>query len=376
MHLKSIKLTNFRCHKATKLDFHKGVNILLGKNAVGKTSVVEAISYLSVGKSHKTNTDQEIIQFNSSYTMIDALLEQEGGNTNLFVAITPEGKRIKRDGKVLKTISEHVGFLNSVVFSPEDVSLLVKSPSERRRFLDVGISQIDKEYLIKLSNYKKLLKQRNELLKMQEVENFVDKTLLQVITNELAKQAQGIIKKREQFIGELNSYVLEAGKKVSNGNEDFKIIYIPNSRSEELNKRYEERLNYDLFQKTTSVGPHRDDFMIVESDKNIATYGSQGQIRTAALSLKLGLSEYYASKGIEMIVILDDVFSELDKTRQNKLLETLKDNNQVFITTTSIDDIDELLIRNSNIIMVEKGEWVRWVIIKLMKLMIVVISPY
>lgn len=356
MYLKSIKLTNFRCHKATKFDFHKGVNILLGKNAVGKTSVVEAICYLSVGKSHKTNNDQETIEFNSDYSMIDALLEQEGRHTSIFVAITPEGKRIKRDGKVIKTISEHVGFLNSVVFSPEDVSLLVNSPSERRKFLDVGISQIDKEYLINLSNYKKLLKQRNELLKMQEVENFVDKTLLQVITNELAKQAQSIIKKRGQFIDELNSYVFEAGKRVSNGNEGFEIIYVPNSRSEELIKRYEERLNYDLFQKTTSVGPHRDDFMIVESNKNIATYGSQGQIRTAALSLKLGLSEYYTSKGIEMIVILDDVFSELDEIRQNKLVEALKNNNQVFITTTSIDDIDELLIRNSNIIMVEKGE--------------------
>lgn len=354
MYLKTLEITNFRCHSKKKIDFSKGINILLGQNAVGKTSIVEAISYLSIGKSHKTNLDTEIIKFKKDYSIIKGCFSNENINTEVLVSITSEGKRIKRDQKTLKSISEHIGYINQVVFSPEDIAVISKTPSERRRFLDISISQIDKNYMVSLSNYKKLLKQRNELLKNQDVENCVDKVLLSVITTQLSKYAKEVINKRQNFLNELEKYINYSGMTISGQIESFKIKYIPNVDCENIDKKYKDRESYDIFQKTTSVGPHRDDFYIEKDEKNIAVYGSQGQIRTAALSLKIGLSKYYKDKDIEIIVILDDVFSELDKTRQNKLINLVEDASQVFITTTSINELDQEIIEKSNIIKMER----------------------
>lgn len=350
MYLKCIKLSNFRCHKTADFNFSKGINIILGKNAVGKTSVVEAISYLSIGKSHKTSDDTSVIRINENYALVDGIVFDDENRYEVFVGISKAGKKIKRDGKDLKSISEHVGFLNEVVFSPEDVALLVKSPADRRRFLDISISQIDKNYLLSLSKYKRLLKERNELLKKENVENSVDKSLLHVLTEEVIKYGREVISKREKFLKELSPFVSEAGYAISNGEESLEIEYLPNCKSQNLDDRFQERLKYDIFQKTSTVGPHRDDFVVNGNGQNIALYGSQGQIRTAALSLKIGLSNYYVSKGRDVIVILDDVFSELDHERQNKLVEKLGKTSQVFITTTSISELENKVLMKSNII--------------------------
>lgn len=356
MYLKKLRISNFRCHKAKNVEFSKGVNIILGKNAVGKTSLVEAISYLSVGKSHKTNKDEEVITLKTEYSLIFGTVFDGKTEKEIFVGITKDGKRIKRDDKPLKSISEHIGFFNEVVFSPEDIPLLTGSPAERRRFLDLSVSQIDKNYMNSLANYKKLLKQRNEILKNPEVEKYVENSLVKIITSELIKYAKDIVRKRKEFIDELSPFVKEAGNKISEGNEEFYLQYNPNTAEDELEKKFQDRLNFDVFQKTTTSGPHRDDFFIEENDKNVAIYGSQGQIRTAALSLKLGLSNYYKSKNVETVIVLDDVFSELDKSRQNNLIGLLENNTQVFITTTSIEELDEKVKKDSNIIYLRECE--------------------
>lgn len=355
MYIKSVYLEQFRCHNTYEAKFSEGINIIIGSNAAGKTSVVEGIHYLGIGKSHKTNNDNEVIKKGCSYSVVKGKIDKKPNEMEITVGITEKGKKIKRNELTLKSISEHIGLLNVVVFSPDDIKILKGSPQDRRHFIDSSLSQIDKVYLSSLQTYKRLLKERNEMIKQYKETNRMNQQLFDVISNELVKIGKTVIQKRETFISLLERYVLRQGEIISNNKEHLSIEYLPNTTVDNYEKDMKLKYGNDLLQKTTTTGPHRDDFVIKDGETNLAIFGSQGQIRTATLSLKLGLAKLLTRMNKFVAIVLDDVFSELDGDRQNNLIRSLDVSNQVFITTTSISDLSKELKEISNIIELNKG---------------------
>lgn len=351
-YLKELSLNNFRCYKHKKITFKNKINILVGKNATGKTSLVEAIYVLIGCKSHRAKSDSEIIMKNTDYYLVKGEFCDDV-DTNIMVSSSKEGKKVIKDNKGFSSLSDYIGLYGAVMFCPEDLMLITKDPATRRRFLDQSISQFNKTYLESLIKYKKLLKQRNELLK--NYDSSVQKAaMLNVYTQALINEATIIINERQKFIENLNPFFDKAVKVISSGEESAKIIYSPNCTIEKLASSFADRQNYDIITKTTSTGPHRDDFNVYLNDMDGGIYCSQGQQKTLALAIKLGLAEMLRRINPKMIIILDDVFGELDENRQNELLKLFDLDNQIFITTTSIDNLDNRIISESNVVEINK----------------------
>lgn len=353
-YIKNVELTNFRCYIKFKMDFSPNINIIIGRNAAGKTSLVESIYCLGFTKSYKTSNDKEVINKNNDYCIVKGEFENGESHDNVMLSISNEGKRIKKNNIQYKKFSEYLGYCNVIMFCPEDLELIKGSPALKRKFLDVNVGQISKKYLNSLISYKKILKQRNELLKNYHDGVKYNKDLLLIITEKLIEEAKIVIDERNNFINNLNPYILDKSAKISNQNEYIKIKYAPNCSKDDLYNEFIKKLNQDIVAKTTTIGPHRDDFVVYINDYNSAIYGSQGQQRTAALSIMLGLADLYKTKTNKLIIILDDVFSELDIQRQNEILNLLNLSNQIFITTTSINHISEELINASKVIEIRR----------------------
>lgn len=351
--LKNVKLTNFRCYNDRTFFFKEGKNIIIGNNAVGKTSLVEGIHCLCFGKSFRDVKDNDLIALNNDFYLVKGLFSGDE-EYKIQLSYDKSSKTIVNNQKKYKTISEYLGFFNLIVFSPDDLELVKGSPSLRRKFLDINISQYDKFYLNSLIRFKRLLKERNELLK-QDDESKVDQTLLRVITESFINESKVIINRREKFINDLNVILHNKSKKLSNNSEDVQIVYKPKTTVDNLWKTNQERLSYDIFNKTTTWGPTRDEFLIYLNGQEASVYGSQGQIRTITLAIKLALVELFELYNDKILIILDDVFSELDINRQNQLVEMLDKNKQTFITTTSIDLLSDEVKSNSNIIEIVGG---------------------
>lgn len=352
-YLEKLTLTNFRCYEKYQTQFLKGINIVVGNNAVGKTSLVESIYCLAFTKSFKAGKEEELIHHEKEYAIVKGQFRVDDQKEEVLLSYSNEGKKIKRNHKQYGKASEYIGFFNVVVFCPEDLDIVKGAPAIRRRFLDVNITQMNQKYLNSLILYKKILKQRNELLK-KYTNKESDKRLLDVITANLIAEAKIIVAIREEFLRNLTPYIEEKGMAISHHQEKIKTNYHPNVEIENMEDMYIHALSNDLLLKTTTIGPHRDDFSIKINDMNAAIYGSQGQQRTASLSLMLGLAELFQKTTAKIIIILDDVFSELDDSRQNEILRLLDQKNQIFITTTSIQELSEEMIKGSNIINITK----------------------
>lgn len=366
--LNRLKLVNFRCFQNYDITFSDKINLLVGNNAVGKTSIVEAIYCLGLTKSHRASNDLSLIKDGEEYTIIKGFFERKTVESEVSLSITEKGKKVIINNKVYGSLSDYLGFLNVVMFCPEDMELVKGGPATRRKFLDSNISQINQRYLKNSINYRKLLKERNEILKSINEGRSNDYNLLDVYTQELAKEAEIIVKTRKQFIDELNPHILSNTKVISEQFESSKIKYLPSIEYDFL-KTYKENLKNDLNLKTTTKGPHRDDFVIQLNKKSvlkqdiamqdiamqdIAIYGSQGQQRTAVLSVKLALAKLIHMQKDNLIIILDDVFSELDQARQNEIISLLSESNQIFITTTSIDNLTKRVLKDSLVINIYK----------------------
>lgn len=352
-YLKNIQLTNFRCYKNKIFDFKEGKNIIIGNNAVGKTSLVEAIHCLCFGKSFRDVKDGELINFNEDYFLIKSIFSGEN-DYRINLSYDKNTKIINNNDKKHNSISDYLGFFNLIVFSPDDLELVKGSPNIRRRFLDINISQYDKIYLKSLIKFKKILKERNELLKNDDPSE-IDHTLLAVLTTAFIEQATIVINKRKQFIDDLNCILRDKVKQLSLGTEDVQIVYKPKNNVDNLWKTYEERKSFDILNRTTTWGPTRDEFLIYLNNKEATSFCSQGQIRTITIAIKLALVELFEKYNDKIIIILDDVFSELDVHRQNQLVDMLDSRKQTFITTTSIDSLSKEVINNSNIIEIVGG---------------------
>lgn len=359
MFIKNIQLNNFRNYIHLDMDFHKKVNILLGKNAQGKTNLIEAIYMNSIGKSFRTNKDSEMIRFGSEYAKIKLHSIKDEEDVTLEITIKNEGKEVKKEGYKCVKISEMLDTVYVVVFSPEDLRIVKDEPEKRRRFVDRELSQLKPVYYDELSRYKKILLQRNSLLK----EKIVPDDLLDVWDASIIEAGTKIIVRRKEFIDKLNRISSEIHHEITNGKEKLEVFYEENvdffTDTKELKEKYKQKMEkcrkQDIYKGTTGAGPHKDDLKLLVNGVDIRSYGSQGQQRTAALSLKLAeIKLIEEEKGEKPILLLDDVLSELDASRQKYLIQSLRDV-QIFITTTEISDFLEKSLPEKTIFHVSEG---------------------
>ena len=341
MIIKSLELADFRNYDNLKIDFDRGTNILYGDNAQGKTNILEAIYVSATTKSHKGSKDKEIIGFGKEEAHIRTILEKDNAEYRVDMHLRKNrSKGIAIDGQKIKRASDLIGKLNVVFFSPEDLSIIKNGPSERRRFMDMELCQLDHIYLNSLSKYNKLVIERNKVLKdlYDHPENSV---LLDVQDKQLCEYGSVIIKARDKFIKELNEIISPIHQKLTGGKELLSVYYEPNVELDDLEKRLSAARKKDIYTKQTTVGPHKDDFSFIigaPEGIDLRKYGSQGQQRTASLSLKLSEIEIVKrSKKENPVLLLDDVLSELDSNRQNYLLNTIGDI-QTIITCTGLDE--------------------------------------
>ena len=338
MILKSVALNHFRNYSDLSLEFDNGTNILYGDNAQGKTNVLESVYVSGTTRSHKGSKDRELIQFGEEEAHIRTVVEKKEKIYQIDMHIKKSRSKGIAINKIpIKRAAELFGILNIVFFSPEDLNIIKNGPSERRRFLDVELCQLDKIYLFHLTNYNRILNQRNKLLKDINFRPELKDTL-PVWDMQLIDYGKKIIASRKKFVNRLNEIVYGIHKKISGDREELILRYEPDAEEEKLEEELMKNQERDLKLGMTSVGPHRDDMCFLIRDIDIRRFGSQGQQRSCALSLKLSEIELVKESIQETpVLILDDVLSELDSSRQNFLLNSIHDI-QTIITCTGLDE--------------------------------------
>ncbi|MCI8287979.1 MAG: DNA replication/repair protein RecF [Lachnospiraceae bacterium] len=338
MVIKSIELAGYRNYDFLVMQFDRGTNILYGDNAQGKTNILEAIFMAATTKSHKGSKDREIVNFDREEGHIRTFLEKEGVETRVDMHLRKtKSKGIAIDGQKIKKAADLLGLCNVVFFSPEDLGIIKNGPVERRRFVDMELCQLDSFYLYNLNHYNKIVNQRNKLLKDMYMNPSLKETL-GIWDMQLVSFGSKIIERRKLFVEQLNDIIYDIHRKLSGDREKLIIHYEPDVEIEEFEQKLRHNQDRDIKSKITSTGPHRDDFSFMIENVDIRRYGSQGQQRTAALSLKL--SEIELVKKITKdnpILLLDDVLSELDSNRQNYLLNSIGDI-QTIITCTGLEE--------------------------------------
>ncbi|WP_276950251.1 DNA replication/repair protein RecF [Acetatifactor muris] len=338
MVIKSIELAGYRNYDFLNMQFDRGTNILYGDNAQGKTNILEAIFMAATTKSHRGSKDREIVNFDREEAHIRTFLEKEGVETRVDMHLRKsKSKGIAIDGQKIKKAADLLGLCNVVFFSPEDLGIIKNGPVERRRFVDMELCQLDSFYLYNLNHYNKIVNQRNKLLKDMYMNPSLKETL-GIWDMQLVSFGSKIIERRKLFAEQLNDIIYDIHRKLSGDREKLVIHYEPDVEIEDFEQKLRQSQEKDIRSKMTSTGPHRDDFSFMIENVDIRRYGSQGQQRTAALSLKL--SEIELVKKITKdnpILLLDDVLSELDSNRQNYLLNSIGDI-QTIITCTGLEE--------------------------------------
>lgn len=366
MHLTEIELQNFRNYESQHLTFSPSINVLIGENAQGKTNLVESIYFLAMSRSHRTSRDREMIRWDEDFAKVKGQLKKKSHSVPLEIILSKRGKIAKFNHLEQKKLSDYLGQLNVILFAPEDLSLVKGSPSIRRRFIDMELGQMNKIYLYHLAQYQQILKQRNKFLKQAKYDKKHDEIYLEVLSEQLAAEGAEVLHYRFRFIEQLNEWAQEVQANISNDKESLVIEYKTTAAVNaeltveemfaQLKAQYQSAQAQEIEQGTTTVGPHRDDLVFYVNGKNVQTYGSQGQQRTTALSLKLAEIELMNEiTGEYPILLLDDVLSELDDNRQTHLLETIQNKVQTFITTTSLDGIQMELLDDPLIFYVKNG---------------------
>ncbi|MDF2544016.1 MAG: recF [Herbinix sp.] len=338
MIVKSLELLDYRNYNQLNMQFHSGTNILYGENAQGKTNILEAIYLCGTTKSHRGSKDRELIRFGQEEAHIRIVLEKNKILHRIDLHLKKsKNKGVAIDGVPIKRQGELFGMLNLVFFSPEDLYIIKNGPGERRRFLDLELCQLDKVYLHYLANYNKTLAQRNNLLKqIGNNRNLLD--TLYIWDTKLLEYGIKIIEARQEFIHRLNALVGDIHKRLTGGKEELVLQYEPNIDKDKFEDKLKKSIDRDIALKMTNVGPHRDDMSFLLGTTDIRKYGSQGQQRTSALSLKLAEIELVKTVIKQNpILLLDDVLSELDRSRQTHLLDGIGDI-QTIITCTGLEE--------------------------------------
>ena len=360
MFLKEISLKNFRNYDNLKLKFNKKINIFIGNNAQGKTNILESIYFLSITKSHRTNKEMFLIKNNEIFTKVIGKVKTEGSLSKKYeVMLNENGKKVSINDNIIKKISDYLSNINVIMFCPDDLEIIKGTPSERRYFLNIEIGQLYNEYIKHIYNYHKILKNRNEYLKKNV--NF-DRVYFDVLTEELIKENIFIIKYRKKYINLINEYIPEIYKGLTKKDniylkyETFIDIDDEDKMYERIKEKFKKSFDNEMFQKVTLYGAHKDDFSVYIDDIKINNYGSQGQHRIAILAIKLSEVEIFKKeKDSKPILLLDDIFSELDKIKKNNIIKYIDGDLQVFITSTDLKNISRKILKEADIFKVKEG---------------------
>ena len=355
MYIESIQLKNFRNYESLELEFDQGTNILYGDNAQGKTNILESIYLCGTSKSHRGSKDKEMIRFEQEESHIRLNVCKNGVQYKIDMHLKQnKPKGVAVNGIPIRKAKELLGVMNVVFFSPEDLNIIKNGPAERRRFTDMELCQLDTIYVSDLSGYNHVLNQRNKLLKDVWINEKLKETI-DIWDDQLVQYGIKVIRKRREFIRELNEIASDIHRNLTGGLEEIEIAYEPDAAEDFLAERVFINRERDLKLKTSCTGPHRDDFCVKINGIDIRKYGSQGQQRTAALSLKLS-EIYLVKKKIhdKPVLLLDDVLSELDSSRQNYLLNSIHDI-QTVITCTGLDEFISHQFEINKVFHVVKG---------------------
>lgn len=372
MKIKSLKLLYFRNYLSTNIEVHPSLNVLVGNNANGKTNIIESIFCLALGKSYRTKSDSECIMFGETATAMSCIVNKNDRELDIMLGINNKGKSAKIAGIKKTKLTDFVGELNVVLFSPEDLQIVKGSPALRREFMNREFYQFSRIYHKYYLMYQHLLKQRNSYLKdmRKNPKDEMSLAYLETLTSQLAKVALYITKERVSFVQDISKLTYKNMLNISNGQETLKIKYKSsvldalniseiNDESfteENLTKVMMKKSFDDIMRGSTKIGPQHDDLEFYINDLDAKMYASQGQQRSIVLSLKLAEINYLKEKtGTYPVLLLDDVLSELDKNRQLKLLDAINENVQTFITTPSISDIKEDLLKKAKVFKIENG---------------------
>lgn len=338
MFVESLALENYRNYQHLSIHLSPGINILYGDNAQGKTNILEALYMCATTKSHRGSKDREMLRFGTDDAHMRLILSRDNVGHKIDMHLKKnKAKGIAIDGIPIRKSGELFGLIHMICFSPEDLSMIKNGPGERRRFLDMELCQLNRVYLHDIANYNKIVNQRNNLLK-QIGFDFSLKDTLDIWDMQMVNYGRRVIEARTDFIQKLNEWVGPIHSRLTGNKEQLVIVYQPNVAGDEFERNLAERRENDIRMKISGTGPHRDDFLFMVQEIDIRKFGSQGQQRTAALSLKLAEIELVKQViNDQPVLLLDDVLSELDSSRQNYLLECIKDI-QTVITCTGLDD--------------------------------------
>ncbi|QTE72723.1 DNA replication/repair protein RecF [Clostridiales bacterium FE2011] len=348
MLIEELKLKNFRNYSELTLHPHPGVNLYFGRNGSGKTNLLEAIHYCSLGRSHRISNDANAVKNGEAFALSSVSIRNSLGQREIAVRFHPDEtqkKSILLDGKKIAKFSDMMGCLRCVIFSPEDLGLIKEGPSLRRRYLDMMISQINRGYFIALQQYRTCMDQRNALIRNLRANSYADTSMLSAFEETMAAPAAVIIRERRRIVSLLSECARETYQRVSDTDEIFRLAYHSSVKEETeieevLCRLFRENREDDIRMGFTSVGPHRDDLILTLNKNQMKQFASQGQIRTAALSMKLSQMQILRDQsGEEPVLLLDDVMSELDRKRRACLIGEIS-SFQTFITCADRDDVD------------------------------------
>lgn len=366
MQLNKLELRNYRNYQELSLKFPNRLNIFLGENAQGKTNLLESIYVLALTRSHRTSSEQELIGWQDDFAQIKGEITRGTSELALELLMTKKGRKSKVNHIEQKRLSSYIGQLNVILFAPEDLSLVKGSPQVRRRFIDMELGQIDSIYLYDLAQYQQTLKQRNLYLKQLMEKKQTDELYLDILTEQLVDFGSKVLASRLVFIKNLERWSNELHGKITNQKEHLTIEYaasipLKNQPVEEIRSVFltelQKNRQRERFKGNTFLGPHRDDLIFKVNNQNVQTYGSQGQQRTTALSVKLAEIDLMKEEtGEYPILLLDDVMSELDDNRQIHLLETIENKVQTFLTTTTLNHVKGKLTVHPDVFYVQQGQ--------------------
>lgn len=357
MYIKTLQLLDYRNFKTLAIRLGENVNVFMGNNAQGKTNILEAIYYCAFARSHRTNRDKELVELNSNRSFIRVDVAKNRLDKRIDINILKDGKKaIQINSIKVSKIGELVGTFNVVMFSPEDLRIVKESPGIRRKFLDMELCQLNSKYYYNLVQYNKILNQRNTVLKNKSI----DESMLDVYDMQLAKYGELIIKSRLGYIDKLNQYAKDIHRDITSGKEEIEFKYISVVKNLEdiensMLSQLKSARRKDIDKRTTSIGPHRDDFAILLNSMDAKIYGSQGQQRTSVLTIKFSsLKIIKELTGEYPVLLLDDVLSELDFSRKAYILRSIK-GIQSIITCTGIEDLTNYLDEKSKVFKVKEG---------------------
>lgn len=357
MYIKNLKIINFRKIENIDIELNKNINVFIGNNAQGKTSILNAIYMLALTKFDKNVNDEEIIKKGSLFGKVKGNIKVGKISKKLEVILEKNVKVLRIDGNVCNRVTDYLSNLNVIMFSPDALDIVKKSPCIRRNLINVELCQLYPSYVKILNEYNKILKIRNEYIRKNF--NNINFDYFDVVTSNLIDRAIIIMNYRKAFISKLNENISNVYYKIMK-QEGLKINYVcnlPCCDKNELIKFYRENFVNEISQKVTLFGPHRDDFDFYLHDENLKLYGSQGQQRVAILSLKLSeISIFKEVKGYYPIVLLDDIFSELDIEKRRNLLKFIKSNIQFIITTTDVKNISSKILNKASVFNLKDGK--------------------